>query len=369
MKSIFMESSVNILIGSHDIYNEVDLYVALSRLIASNIGVGRWLIRLNSDWNNESCMFFDVNKWPLVVDLRSEQNQLIREKGHAAMWLAKEVQSAVRKRVVRALKKDLHHKAVISRRDIYPSFEYFTRLMKQFGAVVEAEPMEKLGYVDGICFVDPLGNVHGCKGVEVTLNYNYQVVHYSYPQTLTPKQAIEGATTAVAKSLFTRFNVIGFVTVQFLSFWDPHDQMPRMWAVGMRAIFGAIGTTALACKSTALLEQSQLSLMYDIPEGIDVPVVVVFDPAIDATNSRRSTSRFPSIDRNMVYIPIVVYAPLRSSHDDLFFKLCRKLGALTFVTREFGMDEETEKHRSENLLLMLIGMKKLLRMQEKYDEL
>jgi len=113
----------------------------------------------------------------------------------------------------------------------------------------------------------------------------------------------------------------------------------------------------------------------------------------------------------MVYIPIVVYAPLRSSHDDLFFKLCRMrgiafdakhrigtifllldsvvggalsilcightrrkalelaVGALTFVTREFGMDEETEKHRSENLLLMLISMKKLLRMQEKYDEL
>ena len=45
------------------------------------------------------------------------------------------------------------------------------------------------------------------------------------------------------------------------------------------------------------------------------------------------------------------------------------VGALTFVTREFGMDEETEKHRSENLLLMLISMKKLLRMQEKYDEL
>jgi len=386
MKSIYMDASVNIPIGSHDIYNEDDLYVALSRLIASNIGVGRWLMRLNSDWNNESCMYFDVNKWPLVADLRTEQNQLIREKGHAAMWFAKEVQSAVRKRVVRALRKDLHQKLVISRRDIYPSFEYFLRLMKQFGAVVEAEPMEKLGYVDGICFVDPLGNVQGCKGVEVTLNSNYQAVHYSYPQTLTPKEAIEGATTAIAKSLFARFHVIGFLTVQFLSFWDAHDQMPRMWAVGvqlgMRSIFGAVGTTALACKSTALSEQSQLSLMYDIPE-----------------------------DRSMVYIPIVVYAPLRSSHDDLFFKLCRMrgiafdakhrigtifllldsvvggalsilcightrrkalelaVGALTFVTREFGMDEETEKHRSENLLLMLISMKKLLRMQEKYDEL
>ena len=118
-----------------------------------------------------------------------------------------------------------------------------------------------------------------------------------------------------------------------------------------------------------------------------------------------------SVDRSMVYIPMVVYAPLRSSHDDLFFKLCRMrgiafdakhrigtlfllvdsvvggalsilcighnrrkalelaVGTLTFVTREFGMDEETEKYRCENLLLMLISMKRQLRMQEKYHEL
>lgn len=273
MKTIFMESSVNIPLGSHDIYTQDDLFVALSRLISSNVGVGRWVIRLNHDWNNESTVVFDLERHSLMLNLRAEQHNMAGHGGdNVGAWYTREVQLAVRKRVLQMLKKEFVTKSRLCRRDIYPDWEYYLRLMKQYGAVVEAEPLEKLGYVDGICFVDPTGDIHGCKGVEVHVNDQYQVENFLYPQGLTPRSALEGATIAISKNLYQRFNVVGYVTVQFMSFWDAHDNIPRLWAIGlqlgMRSTNGALGTLSIAVRDPKhVMQQMPLSLMPDIPEG------------------------------------------------------------------------------------------------------
>lgn len=114
-------------------------------------------------------------------------------------------------------------------------------------------------------------------------------------------------------------------------------------------------------------------------------------------------------DKYCVYIPLLVHDPLKSTHDDAFFKVCRMRGiafdvnnrvgtlffmldsvvggalsimcigstrkksievavhTLSFISREFGMDTVTNPHRAENLTSMLINMKKLLRSQDKND--
>jgi hypothetical protein len=279
MKSIFMESSVNIPLGSHDIYSLDDLYVALSRLISSNVGVGRWLIRLNHDWNCESTVVLDLDKHPLMMNLRAEQSSIAGQHENVGPWYTREVQLAVRKRVLQMLKKELPTKVKICRKDIYTDWDFYVRMVKQYGAVVEAEPIEKLGYVDGICFVDPTGEVHGCKGMEVQMNEHYQVENYLYPQGITPRSALEGATVAIAQNLFRRFNAVGYVTVQFMSFWDAHDNLPRLWAVGlqlgMRATHGALGTLAVAAHTSPAPMEMPLSLMPDIPEGALHPLTQI----------------------------------------------------------------------------------------------
>ena len=271
MKTLFMESSANIPLGSHDIYTIDDLYIALSRLISSNVGVNKWIIRLNYDWNNESIIIFDIEKHPLMLALRMEQHTILGQQGNVGPWFTRDVQLAVRKRVLQMLKKEFIHKIRICRKDIYTDFEFYIRIMRQYGGIIEAEPLEKLGYVDGICFVDPTGDVHGCKGVEVVVNDNYQTENYLYPQNITPHTALYSATIAIAKHLYTKCNVIGYVTIQFLSFWDVHDNLPRLWAVGlqlgMRCTYGALGTMAIASYTAEEPFQMPLSLMPDLPEG------------------------------------------------------------------------------------------------------
>jgi hypothetical protein len=105
----------------------------------------------------------------------------------------------------------------------------------------------------------------------------------------------------------------------------------------------------------------------------------------------------------------VVHDPLKYTHDDAFFKVCRMRGiafdisnrvgtlffmvdsvvggalsllcvgstrkksieiaihTLSFISREFGMDTVTNPLRYENLTSMLISLKKLLRHQDKHS--
>ncbi|KAJ1427719.1 hypothetical protein B484DRAFT_419614 [Ochromonadaceae sp. CCMP2298] len=399
MKSIFMEASINIPLGSHDIYSLDDLFVALSRLISSNVGVSKWVIRLNNDWNNESAVALDVAKLPLLQNLRSEQHQLAGDNDNVAAWFTREVQLSVRKRVLRLLKKDFASKVRICRKDLYPTWDYYLKMLRQFGAVVEAEPLEKLGYVDATCFVDPTGKVHDCRGFEVHMNDNYQAENYLYPQTITPPSALEGALEAVATFLFQRYHVLGYVTVQFMSLWDAHENIPRLWAtgiyLGMRAIHGAMGTTAVA-------------VMAEHAGHVTVPTAEQKTHSHPLPPTPMPLSLLPTLPdgKFFLYVPIVVHDPLKSTHDDNFFKLCRMRGiafdvknrvgtlfflldsvvggavsvlcigatrkksieitihTLTFVAREFGMDSVTSPHRADNCTNMLISLKKLLRHQD-----
>ena len=79
MKKIFMEASVNIPIGAHDIFSSDDLYIALSRLVSSNLDVQKWKCTLNQDHNNESVLVLDTSKMPIMSQLRHEQATLFEQ--------------------------------------------------------------------------------------------------------------------------------------------------------------------------------------------------------------------------------------------------------------------------------------------------
>ena len=107
-KQVFMDSFVNFPIGAHDIANEDDFAVSLSRLIASNLDVDRWLVRLNNDVANETVVLIAPAKLAIVKVLRAEQAAMIqRHPDNAQAWFSKHVQASARKRLVTALQSEL----------------------------------------------------------------------------------------------------------------------------------------------------------------------------------------------------------------------------------------------------------------------
>ena len=157
MKKVFTDAYVNVPIGAHDITSSSDFYLALPRLIASNIEVRRWIFRLNVDNSNEGYAYLDVDKLSCMAGLRKEMLALLQqhntnaaqnaEKGQGTgkdhdgfagvgAWYNKQVQLDVRKRVMLCIRAEIGTKAVICRRDLHGGWEQFERFVRQYGTMI-----------------------------------------------------------------------------------------------------------------------------------------------------------------------------------------------------------------------------------------
>ena len=260
-KRIFTSAGVNLPVGAHDIYSTEDLFVAVTRLIACNLHVRRWVLRLNYDFNGESACILDTNKIGIVATLRAEQKLLFESSNNqTSSWFTKNVQLSVRRRLLENLTTELPSSIFICRRDLYRSWDKYQRHMQRTGLVIEAEPIEPLGMVDSMCFIDPLGNTELHGGADVVTDDRHQAQSFVAPQSRVPRAALEGATRAVAKQLHDTLGVIGFVTLRFSAFWDGLDNIPRVWAVGlhlgMTPLLGALTTVAVATQPGVAVPRS-----------------------------------------------------------------------------------------------------------------
>lgn len=190
LKSAFVEAKVNIPVGAHDIHTEDDILIALARLIASNLDVNIWLLRLNYDCNNESMCTINVGKMPFVLSLREEQISMQRSHGEDSQyWYGRNLQVAVRKRILKALqavgvfpytKYDQKYNPLATpgtkaqkqaqmtsdglptsviqfgRPDIFTSWSYYSGLLRIHGGLIEAEPPgDILGYLRCVAHINP----------------------------------------------------------------------------------------------------------------------------------------------------------------------------------------------------------------------
>ena len=163
----------------------------------------RWVFRLNNDYNNETYCYLDVEKLSVISSLRQELADLmIEKKDHVGAWFSKQAQLDIRRRILNCLRHEFVNKVVICRKDLHTSnssssgsgggggntkissmnhknhshhhgqhsegsnssvntisWNQFEKFMKLYGMVIEAEPLQPLGHVYGLCFIDPHGGV------------------------------------------------------------------------------------------------------------------------------------------------------------------------------------------------------------------
>jgi len=299
-KRLFMQANVSIPIGAHDVHTEDDLLIALTRLMSSNIDVSRWIIRLNNDFNNEGTAYLDTSDLPVMADLKKEQKSLTHTHADAEAWFERHVQLNARKRILNGIQESDMAVIHVCRKDIYPTYKAFIDFVKQYGAVVEAEPPSMRGFVESYCLMHPNGDIQVSRGAVVLCDENYQRQGVTYPQKLVHDGALEGATKAVASKVVEKFQATGFMTMTFCVFWDGFEEISRLWAsnisFGMHSSFGAVGTLACLTRNTSIPIGADALLM-EAPEG-----------------------------RCFVHVPSLVHLPLVNSRDDIFFKLCKLHG-------------------------------------------
>jgi IQ domain-containing protein H len=268
IKRAFMEANVNVPLGAHDIYDEETLILSLTKLIAANLAVERWIIKLDVDYENLSWAFLDVRHLDCIVALRKEKekfeeiNQPLRGDTTvgdpsitigasatlasttsttaaggptASVWHHQDVQLLARSKIL----KDLRSPQFLERRvtmccpHVYPRWATFLAYLGRYGAVIEAEPKNVQGYPSVSLLIAPDGKASMLATYDMVYETGttYSRLGSTYPCSSVPHRALEGACMSIAKQFYARSSIIGHVTVNFVVFKNRAKGGLRLWAL------------------------------------------------------------------------------------------------------------------------------------------
>lgn len=233
IKRVLCKADVNVPVGAHDIYDEEDFLVALAKLIARHLEVGRWIFAIDVDSAVSGIAYLDVDRLEVVRELRGESHKLTvldRQKGESA-WRLPDVQVLARTRVLRMLRSSLcDHVVVCARGKLGSDWKSFLRDLKHYGAVIEAEPRCVIGRLAVHTFVRPDGAINVIASQELLVSQEYERLAAIFPQLSVPGDALVGAASAVARQLFSE-EVIGYFTIHFVAFQTQRERSPLcLWA-------------------------------------------------------------------------------------------------------------------------------------------
>jgi len=136
---------------------------------------------------------------------------------------------------------------------------------------------------------------------------------YFYPQSKDLDQSISGASRTVAKKLFKQYNIIGYICVEFVTFYDDLLHQKFLWATGLR-----FGLTPF---------HTSLGLFHQLLENVikrrdDLISEVSLSFQLEKTVNFSSDSE----RRFCLFVPITSSPGLVGQRDDAFFKLANLNG-------------------------------------------
>ena len=233
MKRVFAAADVSAPIGAHDVYDEEDLMIALTKLIAGNLEIQRWHIKIDVCRGNRGLAVLDTSTLACMADLRKEKGLLERGSGDpSGVWHHPDVQLLARARLLKNLRRCLHRVICICNTNQYPTWTLFLGHLGRVGGVIEAEAPTEHSRPSASVFISPTGKTTFMSEAEILIDACYQHVGCVYPQECVSEHALRGASTAVSRELCSR-GVIGYATIYFVAYWDEHQEAQRLWATGL----------------------------------------------------------------------------------------------------------------------------------------
>ena len=233
MKRVFAAADVSAPIGAHDVYDEEDLMIALTKLIAGHLDVQRWHIKVDVCRGNRGLAILDTSTLACMASLKREKGQLERGNGGSSgVWHHPDVQLLARAKLLKNLRRCLQRVICICNTSQYPTWTLFLGHLGRVGGVVEAEAPAECSHLSANVFISPTGKTIFLSEAEILFDAFYQHIGCMYPQECVSEKALRGASAAVSRQLCLR-GVIGYATIYYVVYWDMLKKAPRLWATGL----------------------------------------------------------------------------------------------------------------------------------------
>ncbi|XP_053282408.1 IQ motif-containing protein H [Pleuronectes platessa] len=228
-RRIFKGAEVDVPPGQGDIYTLNKLHEALAEIMTQNLGVQRWLFKVDSEHSGRGTAYCDVchlscSSWALQehrrhsVELRNtkwiQESVLLRYSDEIPEWLTRYARPAKASR--------------------YPNWACFLKTFLRQGGVVEAyPPSDSVTCLTVDLLLEPGGEVTvlSC-GDQLHGSCQLEAVGCTVPQTSVHPETLHSICTRVGRACLQRC-IVGHVSVDLATFLN-HDTMEQeVWAIDL----------------------------------------------------------------------------------------------------------------------------------------
>ncbi|KAF7667156.1 hypothetical protein LDENG_00074110 [Lucifuga dentata] len=228
-RRVFTGAEVDVPPGQGDIYSLNQLHEALAVLMTQNIGVQRWLFKMDSEHGGRGTAYCDAchlscYHWAL---------QEYRRYG-PKLWNTKWVQEPVQLRYLDEIPEWLTRYAQPAKTSRYSNWACFLETFLRQGGVVEAyPPSESVTCLTVDLLLEPGGQVTmlSC-GDQLHGSCQLETIGSSVPQTSVRPDILTTLCMRVGQACL-HHSIIGYVSVDLATFLDHSTMEQKVWAIDM----------------------------------------------------------------------------------------------------------------------------------------
>lgn len=314
-KRIFASANVSTPPSEYDVYSLGQMHECLAQLVTENLGVKRWLFKLDDEFDGRGLAYCDVPQY-----LRCYKWALREEQRYGEKWSKKWAQEAAYIKIHAEIPDILYHYAQPFNTKLFPTWENFLRAFLAQGGVIEAcPPSENTTTLSTDLLIEPSGvvNMLTC-GDQIHAESLFSCWGVSMPQSSIEPDTLNLACKKIADACKSR-GIMGYMRIDFVTFINPKTMEQELWALDLCLHFSD--------------HLAMFRLMEYVTHGAFQPETHTVEVTTSDENKPRrrrlagqEEDDGPSNCRYAVMSTRLLHTNLAVVHYSVFFQMCRAHG-------------------------------------------
>ncbi|KAL5249318.1 hypothetical protein ACHWQZ_G018246 [Mnemiopsis leidyi] len=309
-KRIFANANVAVPPSEFDIYTEEQLFELLASLIAANLGVTRWVFKIDSEFDGRGTAYCDITSF-----LSCHKWALKQAERYGSKWSKRWAQEPTTIKIYSELPEIIYNHLKIVNTTLFPSVEKFLVAFTKSGGVIEAcPPSDDVTCITVDMFIAPTGEVEIKNTGDQIRATEFQTWALSSPQTSINPERIHKDSISVANACYER-GIMGYISVGYATFIDPLSNDQSLWAIDLKVSYTDTMAMANVLQYVSGGHFETRTGLFKIPEYKVMPEL--------ASRFKSPKERQPPNHRFSILAPRLFHTNLSLVHYSVFFQMCR----------------------------------------------